>query len=737
MTVPWEHQEEAINLALQFSSYMFAHDMGCIDGNAIINMNRASVGRKIKLRDLYNLFHATNSKFPINAKALCNDILKQHRIKNVIHKGFRKTIKITTKLGKSLILTSDHEIAMPNKTWGCPKIGNTILTNGAILYVECGKKEAIYKDQTLCSSCIRKGLRNGRYVRGKLIDKDGYVRTSGKHSHPRSNPAGQVYEHILIMEKHLGRFVATDEIIHHIDKNKSNNTIKNLQLMTHKDHCIIHEFYKNMDGGISGTGGKIKFIPKEDVIISIKDAGIKEVYDIIMDDPHRNFVANGIIVHNCGKSFEAIEVANRIEARKILIKCPKSVMDVWPEQFQKHSRKKWRLLVLNKGSVKKKAEILTKALELQKITNNRLAVIVNYDAAWRSGLGPDYNKKNRIINKGVILSTIWDLVIADESHRLKSPSSKASWFAYQIAKNKKARRRLCLTGTPMPHSPLDLYAQFRFMDFDIFGKNFTQFRNRYAIIRDMGDFKKVVGFQREEELNALLYSRTHRVVKGDVLDLPPVMHEIRYCELSPAARKIYNSLKIEFVAWLEDMGDKVTVNNALVKLLRLGQITGGFLQLDSGESQFICRAKLDILADIFEDLPLEEPIVIFARFTNEIQRIKELANKMKRSAAELSGQMNQLKDWKRGEFNIIVIQIRAGGVGVDLTRAHYCAYYSTGYSLGDYEQSLARIDRPGQTVPVTYYNLLADRTVDIDVHRSLSKKKAVVEYILKKTRDKN
>lgn len=431
-----------------------------------------------------------------------------------------------------------------------------------------------------------------------------------------------------------------------------------------------------------------------------------------------------------GKSCEAIEYANRIDAKLILIICPKSVMDVWPHQFWKHSKIRWNYLVLNKGTIKKKAQVLTNAINLYKLTKKRLAVIVNYDAVWRSGLGPDYNKKNRIINKGVVLSTVWDLVIADESHRLKSPSSKASWFAYQITKNKKAKRRLCLTGTPLPHSPLDIYAQFRFMDFNIFNRNFTQFRNRYAIIRDMGDFKKVVGYQREEEMNALFYSRAHRVMKKDVLDLPPVMHETRTCRLSAGAQKIYNELETEFVAWLEEQGDKVTVNNVLTKLLRLGQLTGGFLQLDSGESQFVCDNKLELLEDIFEDLSPDEPIIIFARFTNEIQRIKQLAEKMKRSAAELSGQMNNLKDWQAGKFNILATQIRAGGVGIDLTRAHYCVYFSTGYSLGDYEQSLARQDRSGQTCPVTYYHLIAEKTVDVDVYNSLSAKKKVVEYVL-------
>ena len=431
----------------------------------------------------------------------------------------------------------------------------------------------------------------------------------------------------------------------------------------------------------------------------------------------------------CGKSFEAVEYANRVDAWLILIFCPKSVVSVWPDEFKKHSKNKFDVVPLIKGTVKDKAKRLESLLHIQKLRKSRLAVVVNYDSAWRSGLGPDYRKK-RIVKPGVILSHKWDLVIADESHRAKDPTSKISWFMYQISKRGISKRRLALTGTPMPHSPLDIYAQFRFLDWKIFKMTFTEFRNRYAVMKDFGDFKKPVGFQREDELNAIFYSRAHRVMKRDVLDLPPVMHEKRFCDLDPKTMKLYLEVEHEFYSWLEEQGDSITIETVLTKILRLGQITGGYLQLDSGESTIVDNSKLNLLSDIFQDLPTDEPVVVFARFTNEIARIKELAEKLGRPAAELSGNMNQLKEWKAGEYNVIAVQIRAGGVGIDLTRAHYTVYYSHGYSLGDFEQSLARTDRPGQTKPGVFYHLLAHKTIDIDVFRSLETKKKVVEGIL-------
>ena len=83
-----------------------------------------------------------------------------------------------------------------------------------------------------------------------------------------------------------------------------------------------------------------------------------------------------------------------------------------------------------------------------------------------------------------------------------------------------------------------------------------------------------------------------------------------------------------------------------------------------------------------------------------------------------------------GEATVLAVQIQSGGEGIDLTRAAYCAYYSIGHSLGDYDQSLARIHRPGQTRPVVYYHLTASATVDVAVYDALDKKRNVIDAVL-------
>lgn len=86
------------------------------------------------------------------------------------------------------------------------------------------------------------------------------------------------------------------------------------------------------------------------------------------------------------------------------------------------------------------------------------------------------------------------------------------------------------------------------------------------------------------------------------------------------------------------------------------------------------------------------------------------------------------------DCDILAVQIQAGGVGIDLTRASYSIYYSVGFSLGDYEQSLARVHRPGQTRNVVYIHLVAEQTIDEKVYRALSEKKNVVEAVIEESK---
>lgn len=376
-------------------------------------------------------------------------------------------------------------------------------------------------------------------------------------------------------------------------------------------------------------------------------------------------------------------------------------------------------VLLGKGSTKSRAAKLKKAM-LIRSRDYGLVVVVNYDSVWRGELAK------------LIGSHKWKAIILDESHRIKAPGGKASRWLASLARANPQARLLCLTGTPMPHSPLDLYGQFRFLDPSVFGTSFARMRARYADCDPMFP-SKVRKWLRQDELASILNRHSFRVTADEVLDLPDALHERIPVTLSPKARKFYDSLERDMVAAI-DRGH-VVVSNALTKLLRLQQATGGHSVVETGDGPATVYldgtpAKRLALESWMEDIAVCEPMVIFCRFRSDINDVIAACKTTGRSYSELSGEKNTLAEWQAAETDVIVVQIQSGGVGIDLTRAAYCVYYSLGYSLGDYEQSLARLRRPGQTRCVRYYHLVAEDTVDEEVYKALSNRKDVVNHVL-------
>lgn len=424
-----------------------------------------------------------------------------------------------------------------------------------------------------------------------------------------------------------------------------------------------------------------------------------------------------------GKSRTAIGLLEEWDCNVVVILCPKSVLRVWPGQFEQHAERKWHVAVADpKLTVQKRAAKLAEEYAYHS-QHGPVVLVVNYEASWRPAMS-QWLKRLKI-----------DCLVMDESHRIKSAGGKASLHTAML--RKRATHALALTGTPMPHSPLDLYAQFRSLDPGIFGTSANRFKHRYAIMGGFED-RQVVGWQNEEEMADKFGSISYVCRKDEVLDLPPYQHIERFTELEPKTTKLYKRLERDLVADIEE--GTVTAANALTRLLRLQQCTSGFTKTDeevevqiSGEKW---SEKQELFRDVLEDIDLSEPVVVFCRFQHDIRACREVCEKMGRRVGELSGRVHDLTDHAtmRDTDDALIVQIQAGGVGIDLTRARYAIYYSLGFSLGDYEQSLARVHRPGQTLPTYYVHLLAKGTVDEKVYTALRERKQVVDAVVEASR---
>ena len=412
-----------------------------------------------------------------------------------------------------------------------------------------------------------------------------------------------------------------------------------------------------------------------------------------------------------GKTKVAIDLMDAQDYRRVLIICPLSVVSgVWPGEFAKHSAAPWTILSLAHGSVKEKEAQAEAAL----LKSERAAVVINYESVWREPFG-SWAKKQP-----------WDLVVMDESHKLKTPGGNASWYCARLSD--KVPQRLALTGTPMPHRPVDIYAQYRALDKGIYGTSYFRFKARYVVMGGWNN-QEIMGYQHQEEFQEKFYSIAYRVEAADVLDLPPLLTVTRMCELGPKARKLYRTLERDFIADVEE--GRITAVNALSQLLRLQQVTSGYARTEDGQDVEVDTTKAELLADLLEDMGKDEPVVVFARFTHDLEVVHRVARRLGRPSYEISGDRKELSLWNENG-GVLAVQIQSGGLGIDLTKARYAVYYSLGFSLGDYLQSRARLHRPGQQRPVEIIHLVAVHTVDEKVMAALAAREQVIESIMRR-----
>lgn len=421
-----------------------------------------------------------------------------------------------------------------------------------------------------------------------------------------------------------------------------------------------------------------------------------------------------------GKTRVAIDVAfARSDVYRVLVVCPKAVVGVWRENLQKFAPdNNWQCFDVQKGSVKAKAQELQKFL---KIPASRQFVIINYDSVWRKEMGD------------LVLKSGFQLVILDESHRAKAAGSKVS--KYLALLGKRVHYKMCLSGTPMANSPLDVYGQYRFLDPTIFGTNHYMFLQEYAIMGGP-DLKFVVGFKNQKKLNQKFNSIAYKCKMSEVADriklpdaLPPVSVSV---QIPPKDKKTMKELSREFVA--ECGSGHVVVSNILVSLIRMQQICSGFCftkesVFDDGEIQELNTVKEDTLSEILTDIGPKENVVVFCQFRHDLEAIKRATLKNGREYFELSGSCNTLNEWKKCDGGVVGVQIQAGSEGVDMTKAHHAVYFSLPHSLAMYNQSRARLYRPGQTRPVSFCHLIAEDTIDEALYKSLLKKEDIIEAI--------
>lgn len=355
-------------------------------------------------------------------------------------------------------------------------------------------------------------------------------------------------------------------------------------------------------------------------------------------------------------------------------------------------------------------------------------------------------------------------LIVDESQRLKNRNAQVSKAVYRVTRGCKARG--LLSGTPTPQGYWDIFMQFKIMDETVFGSDWSSFANQY--IRKGGYMgKQMVGYRNEEELVATIRENSYRVELSDCINLPPLRFKYLSCELTGAAVKAYDELYEELYTRISEEASRSRLKAVLrahhipyrpgdsylslftaaepflnvasceltvTQRIRLHQLTGGFLTLDSGEVVQLSRDKLRATIDYLKDRSL--PTVVFCQYVPEIKMLerelrKAFPKKRVENYRDSDNRERLQEDFSQGKIDVIILQLHSGSLGLNFQAANSVFFYSLNNSTEDFTQAMARIRRPGQKNRMEVVTLLAEGTVDEDILTNVQRKAGDMENLWK------
>lgn len=394
---------------------------------------------------------------------------------------------------------------------------------------------------------------------------------------------------------------------------------------------------------------------------------------------------------------------------RVLVICPKRCMkEVWEKEFAKHANPDipyWLgLIYTNAKGVSQITEGVKARVPLK-------VYVTAYDrmpAMWEV-----YAKLNL------------DLVVCDESTRIKSPAAQRTRACHALRDH--VQRRAILTGSPVVNNVMDLWSQFEFLQPGSLGySTYASFRSRFAHFRKLNSgHKKVTGARRGEELKLTMAKHSFVVNKDQCLDLPPKSYQMVEVEMTARQRQLYEQMVEDMVASLGQ--GECTAKSILTQLLRLAQICSGFLPNVGDFSD----TKLEALEEKYEEA--NSPVLVWARFRHDVEKVASKFN-----CPTLYGGTRDpdksVADFNSGRARMMVGHALTGGLGLTLLgppddKCHTVVYYSNDFALEPRIQSEDRCHRIGQTHPVTYYDLVCENSVDYRIAERLQEKRDLAEYV--------
>lgn len=401
-----------------------------------------------------------------------------------------------------------------------------------------------------------------------------------------------------------------------------------------------------------------------------------------------------------------------------LILGPVIVLENWKREFAVHSRiPQDRIIVLDDEGHKR-----VKRFDAAKAKfGDDFIVLTNYECIAR--MKPMQQRFREWMPKVLVL---------DESQKCKDRKSKQTKEAMLLSES--AEVKDLLSGDPMPNGIPDLWSQFYILDGGAtFGTRYWDFHHRFLYDKNvnMPAEKHFPDWQIRpaalDQIHAAIKSRSMAVRKIDVLkNLPPLVKERRYVEMTPDQARMYKEMEKDFITFVRTQGgtmdEPVVAELALTKALRLMQIASGYVKTEAGRVVSIeTTPKMAALEEILREITPHSKALVWSVFEENYEQIRQVCEKIGIEYVEIHGGMSAREkqvsiDRLNNDPNVRVFSghPKSGGIGINLTQASYSIPYSRSFDRQDDSQSEARNWRGGSEIheKITRIDLVCKGTIE-------------------------
>lgn len=392
------------------------------------------------------------------------------------------------------------------------------------------------------------------------------------------------------------------------------------------------------------------------------------------------------------------------EAHRILVVAPLRVArDTWPAEIAKWEHLQHLTYAVCVGTPKERRAALMTGADITIINRENLGWLID-----SSGFDFDY-----------------DIVVIDELSSFKNHKSKR--FQSLMKVRPKVKRIIGLTGTPSSNGLMDLWAEFKLLDFgERLGRFITHYRNNY-FIPDKRNGEIIYSYKPMPYAEDAIYRKisdiTISMKSTDHLQMPELITSQYEVQLSEEEEKRYEELKADFILELPE--GEITAANAASLTGKLSQLANGAIYDDDGNIIEFHDRKLDALEDLIEAAN-GKPLLVAYWFKHDLQRIK------KRFDVREIKSSKDITDWNNGDIPVAVIHPASAGHGLNLQAGgSTLIWFGLTWSLELYQQTNARLWRQGQTSgTVVIEHIITKSTIDERILKALSLKEVTQNALI-------